>query len=159
LNIKFEKEFPVPKEVLWDYLTNEKSPNLWCTPVQDFSFSIGETFTSEQSPSILLSGKFFNTITEFEKYKTLTYESVYKKQAGVCRKCGECLTSSLPKCPYIGDNINSYVTWTFDEKDNKTVLILEHRSLEKTNFIMEFLLKRAWEKAFYSLSAPILPSL
>jgi hypothetical protein len=60
--IKLSCNYPVSKEKIWEYLTNDELLTSWCLPSKNFSLEKGREFKFQSTPSIFWDGIFINTI-------------------------------------------------------------------------------------------------
>jgi uncharacterized protein YndB with AHSA1/START domain len=121
--IKLEKTYPVPKEKLWEYLTQDALLSSWCMPTKNFALENGKEFMFEMPPSIFWDGKFHNKVKDFKACAFLSYE---------------CL-SERPR-------LNTVVSWTLTEENGKTKLVLEHSGFTGSNWLTKIMLAGGWKK-------------
>ena len=121
--IRLEKKYPVPKEILWRYLTEDALLSAWCMPTKYFALEKGKEFIFKSASSIFWDGRFYNTILGFSENTYLTY------------KC----TSRRPK-------LNTVVKWMLAEANGETTLVLEHSDFRISNWLTKIMLAVGWKK-------------
>jgi uncharacterized protein YndB with AHSA1/START domain len=77
--IKVSTVYPVSKNKVWEYLTNDELLTSWCMPSYNFSLEKGKEFRFEVTPSKFFDGIFINTIIDYDKCSFLSYQCENKK--------------------------------------------------------------------------------
>jgi uncharacterized protein YndB with AHSA1/START domain len=121
--IKLEKSYPVPKEVIWEYLIKDELLSSWCMPSKGFALEKGQKFCFNIQPNIFFSGTFNNIVMDFTDGAFLTYQC----------------TSAKPK-------LDTIFKWTLTEQNGETRLILEHSGFKKSQWITKIMLASGWKK-------------
>ncbi|MDR3287330.1 MAG: SRPBCC domain-containing protein [Prevotellaceae bacterium] len=121
--IRLEKIYPVSKEIVWEYLTNNEHLSSWCMPAKNFILEKEKEFMFENTPSIFWDGKFFNKIMDFNVNKFLSYECYNQRS-----------------------KLNSIVSWTLTEENGGTKLALEHSGFKVSHWLTKMILTGGWKK-------------
>jgi uncharacterized protein YndB with AHSA1/START domain len=106
--IKLEKNYPIAKEAVWEYLTTDELLTSWCMPSYNFSLEKGKEFRFEVTPSKFFDGIFINTIIDYDICSFLTYQCENKKSG-----------------------LKTIVTWKLVEENRSTKLSLEHSGFRR----------------------------
>jgi len=121
--IKLEKTYPVPKEVLWEYLIRDELLSSWCMPSKGFALAKGQKFEFNIPKNIFFSGTFGNKVMDFHDEEFLSYQC----------------TATKPK-------LDTIVKWTLIEKSDETKLVLEHSGFKKSQWLTKIMLTTGWKK-------------
>ncbi|MCL2573851.1 MAG: SRPBCC domain-containing protein [Defluviitaleaceae bacterium] len=121
--IKLEKVYPTTKDAVWAYLVKDELLSSWCMPTKGFALEPGEDFVFEMSASAFWDGVFYNTVTDFDEHKFLSYKCTAKKP-----------------------RLETMVKWTLTEQEGKTKLTLEHSGFKGKDWLTKIMLKSGWKK-------------
>ena len=125
--ITLSQFYPVPKEKVWEYLTNDELLSLWLMPTENFLLEKGREFSFKSKPSKYWNGAFVNTVIDFEENSFLSYKSV----------CEEL-------------KLDTVITWKLIEKNGGTKLSLTHSGFRFFgDFFARITLTGNWEKMVY----------
>jgi uncharacterized protein YndB with AHSA1/START domain len=117
--IQHQLFYPHPPQAVWEYLTDAELMSQWLMK-SDFRPIVGHEFKFKTGPvpEMKFDGTFHCKVLEVVPLKKL----VYSWQFG----------------PGTGKVTNSVVTWTLNEKDNGTELLLVHDSFKGAAFMKVF---------------------
>ena len=126
--ITLSQFYPVSKEKLWDYLTNDELIGLWLMPTENFLLERGRQFTFKSRPSKYWNGCFINTVMDFEVNSFLSYK---------------CVCEAL--------KLDTVITWKLIDKKEGTKLSLIHSGFRFFgDFFTRISLTGSWEKMMYT---------
>ena len=121
--IKLSHDYPVSKEKIWEYLTNDDLLTSWCLPSKIFLLEKGKEFIFQSDPSIFWDGLFKNTILDFSMNTFLSY-----------------------KCVNENSKLDTVVTWKIIEENNSVKLSLEHSGFRPIkDFFTKVALTGGWK--------------
>jgi len=121
--IKLEKTYPVPKEVLWEYLIRDELLSSWCMPSKGFALEKGQRFEFNIPKNMFFSGIFNNKVMDFHNGEFLSYQC----------------TATKPK-------LDTIVKWTITERYGETKLALEHSGFKRSQWLTKIMLAAGWKK-------------
>ena len=121
--IKLEKQYPVSKQKVWEYLVKDELLTSWCMPSKGFFLEKEQEFIFEIDANAFFDGTFYNKVTDFDEYNFLTYKCIAKK-------------------PVLG----TVVKWTLTEQNGETTLALKHSGFKGSDFMTKTMLKGGWKK-------------
>lgn len=119
--IIMEKTYPVPKELVWKWLTDDELLGLWCMKSTGMTLEIGAHFTFETPPTPIWSGVFKNTLTEFVTNELLVYTSLTDKP-----------------------QLTTEIRWTLSETNGQTTLKLVHSGFTVKQLMVQSMIYHNW---------------
>ena len=126
--IRLSQFFPVAKEKVWEYLTNDELLSLWLMPTENFLLERGRVFTFKSRPSKYWNGSFINTIIDFEANSFLSYRNV---------------------CEVL--KLDTVITWKLTEKKGGVKLSFTQSGFRfLRDFPTRLSLIGSWEKMIYN---------
>ncbi len=128
-SIQHEFYFPVPPEVVWNYLTDPELLAQWLMP-NDFKPVVGHKFQFGTKPRYALGfdGRVYCEVLEIEVCKKL----VYSWKGGLSKE---------------NPLLDTLVVWTLRPSGEGTLLRLEHKGFKGIkNILPYFIMNNGWAK-------------
>jgi uncharacterized protein YndB with AHSA1/START domain len=126
--IQHQLFYPHPPRAVWEYLTIPDLMAQWLIP-NNFEPVVGHKFQfkTKAKPDADFDGNFYCEVLEVVPFKKLSYSWKFGPGNGILH--------------------DSTVSWTLNEKDNGTELLLVHRGFEGSENILLFaLMDEGWKK-------------